>query len=128
QRPSGRVLAGQRVRLGERHGQGQVGGWLREGGERLGRPVAATAGCLRERAEHAAAVLTELGGLAEVQEDEAGLRLQGYGCPLGTLATTHPSACCLAEALVSALIGAPVVEECERGERPRCGFRVSASS
>jgi len=127
-KPYDRVLAELLVLLEERHGQEQVEEWLREVGTRLGRPVAATGGCLRERAEHAAAVLTELGGLAEVQEDEAGLRLQGYGCPLGTLATAHPAACCLAEALVSALIGAPVVEECERGERPRCGFRVPASS
>lgn len=60
--------------------------------------------------------------------DDGGLRLRGYGCPLGALAAAHPAACSLAEALVAELVGAPVVEECERGERPRCGFRVVAPS
>jgi len=126
-KPYDRVLAELLALLEERHGREQVEAWLREVGERLGRPAAAKAGSLRERAEHAAAVLTDLGGLAEVQEDDGALRLQGYGCPLGALAATHPSACSLAEALVTELVGAPVVEECERGERPRCGFRIVGS-
>src|SRR5690606_25812706 len=127
-KPYDRVLAALLALLEEQHGREQVEAWLHEVGERLGRPVAATSGCLRERAEHAAAVLTDLGGLAEVQEDENGLRLQGYGCPLGALAAVYPSTCRLAEALVSELVGAPVVEECEHGERPRCGFRIVASA
>jgi len=126
-KPYDRVLAELLVVLEERHTPEQVEEWLREVGARLGRPAAAASGVLRERAAHAAAVLTEdLGGLAEVEEgDDGALRIQGYRCPLGALATSHPATCRLAEALVSELMGVPVVECCERGERPRCAFRVA---
>jgi hypothetical protein len=33
--------------------------------------------------------------------------------------------CALAEALVAEVVGAPVQECCDRGDRPRCAFRVS---
>lgn len=127
-KPYDRVLAELLVVLEERHSPEEVEAWLREVGARLGRLSAPPAADLRERAEHAAAVLTELGGLAEVEEREGNLCLQGYGCPLGALATSHPVTCRLAEALVSELVGAPVVECCERGERPRCAFRIAAAS
>jgi predicted ArsR family transcriptional regulator len=81
---------------------------------------------LRSRLEAAAAVLTELGGLAEVEEEPGGYRLQGYSCPLAELTVAHPLACRLAESLVAGVVGAPVHECCERGERPRCAFRVAA--
>lgn len=126
-KPYDRVLAELLVVLEERHSPEQVEGWLREVGARLGRPAAGSGG-LRERAEHAAAVLTDLGGLAEVEECDGDLCLRGYGCPLGTLASSHPVTCRLAEALVSELVGAPVAECCERGERPRCAFRIAAAS
>ena len=127
-KPYDRVLAELLAVLEERHTPEQVEEWLREVGARLGRPAAAAPGPLRERAAHAAAVLTDLGGLAEVDEgDDGALRIQGYRCPLGALATSHPVTCRLAEALVSELVGAPVVEACERGERPRCAFRVAGN-
>jgi predicted ArsR family transcriptional regulator len=106
----------------------------REIGVRLARshgPAAGGSPAARSAAEaaaRAAAVLNELGGLTEVQEDEAGLRVQGYSCPLGELTAAHPILCRLAEALVSELAGAPVTECCDRGERPRCAFRVLRGS
>ena len=103
---------------------GQAEELLREAGGRLAEGRAASSGGVGERAAHAAAVLTELGGLAEVEEDEAGVRIRGFSCPLGEVAGRHPEACRLAESLVSRLAGVPVKEECERGERPRCAFRI----
>lgn len=100
---------------------------VREVGSRLGRAGAATDGDLAARAAHAAAVLTQLGGLAEVEEDAEGICLQGYSCPLGRLTAAHPRVCHLAEALVSELVGAPVKECCDRGERPRCAFRLAVA-
>jgi len=91
-------------------------------------PAAGNGGDLRDRVEHAAAVLNRLGGLAEVHEEPDGaLRLQGYSCPLAGVTRDHRSACQLAEALVEALVQAPVQECCERGERPRCAFRIEAA-
>lgn len=126
-KPYDRVLAELLVVLEERHAPEQVEACLREVGARLGRSAAADSGDLRARAAHAATVLTDLGGLADVEEGEDGLRIQGYGCPLSALASAHAAACQLAEALVAELVGAPVVECCERGERPRCAFRIPRS-
>lgn len=36
----------------------------------------------------------------------------------------HPEACSLAESLMSELVGVPVTERCDKGERPRCCFEV----
>lgn len=103
-------------------------GTMRRIGQRLAAGRVSTAPDLRSRVEHAAAVLNELGGLAEVVEEDAGvLRLQGYGCPLGEVTARHPVACDLAEALVSEVVGARAIECCDRGERPRCAFRITAA-
>lgn len=123
-KPYDKVLAELLGVLDERHATDDVERLVREVGSRLGRSLASGDGDVRSRAEHAAQVLTDLGGLAEVEADEEGLRIQGYGCPLGAVTARHAGACHLAEALVSELIGTQVVECCERGERPRCAFRV----
>lgn len=124
-KPYDKVLAELLSVLEERHAPDDLERLVAEVGTRLGSASPAGAGDLRARVAHAAQVLTDLGGLAEVEEDECGLRLQGYGCPLSAVTAQHPGACRLAEALVSELIGTPVVECCERGERPRCAFRVA---
>lgn len=101
---------------------------VRETGKRLAAQVSNGAADLRGRTAYAAGVLTRLGGLAEVHEEPCGtLRLQGYSCPLAGITRSHESACKLAEALVQELVQAPVQECCDRGERPRCAFRVSAA-
>jgi predicted ArsR family transcriptional regulator len=94
-------------------------------GARLATQHAPPAGDVRARAEHAAAVLNGMGGIAEVVEEEGGLRLQGYGCPLGEVTVEHPVTCQLAESLVSELVGVPATECCDRSGRPRCAFRIA---
>lgn len=126
-KPYDRVLAELLAVLESRHTPEEFDRLVREVGSRLGAGSGMRTGDLRARAEHAAAVLNQLGGLAEVQEDGNGLRLQGYSCPLGSLAEEHPETCRLAEAMVSELMQTRVVESCERGERPRCAFRVPNS-
>jgi predicted ArsR family transcriptional regulator len=123
-KPYDRVLAELLTVLEGRYPAAEVEQLVRQVGRRLASGVGAASGDLRARATHAAAVLTELGGLAEVQDDADGLRLQGYSCPLSAVAATHPETCRLAEALVSELMQVPVTECCERSERPKCAFRV----
>jgi predicted ArsR family transcriptional regulator len=122
-KPYSAVLGQLLTVLAERSSRAELDAVLREVGARLAAGAASPTGTRRERFEHAARVLTDLGGLAEVQETEADLLLQGYGCPLGAVTPEHPGACRLAESLVSELVGEPVQECCERGERPRCAFR-----
>jgi hypothetical protein len=41
------------------------------------------------------------------------------------VATDHPEVCRMAEALVAELASVEVHEHCDRGERPRCRFKVA---
>ena len=93
----------------------------------VGRRVASSTGAppdLDGRVAVAAAALRSLGGDVEVQRTERGYLLQGYACPLSAVTAQHPEVCALARALVEEITGEPVVECCDRRERPRCAFRV----
>ena len=93
----------------------------------VGKRVAANtapAGDLKARVGAAAALLRELGGDIEVQRNDAGWRLQGYGCPLSAVTHEHAEVCALARAAVEAATGQPVTECCDRSGRPRCAFQV----
>jgi len=127
-KPYDRVLSEVLVLLAERNSPEEFERLVREAGRRLGRAAGPESGDLAARAQHAAAVLTELGGLAEVETEGDELRLQGYSCPLGRLTAEHPRVCLLAESMVSEMLGVPVHECCDRGDRPRCAFRVLNAS
>ena len=123
----GRVLAELLGVLEERHEEAEVERLLRETGARLGMAAARGGADLRERVEHAAGVLTGLGGLAEVHEEGADLVIRGFSCPLADLTAEHPLTCRVAESLVTEIVGARATECCERGDRPRCAFRIAAA-
>ncbi len=80
---------------------------------------------VKGRVAAAAAALRDLGGDVEAQRDGDGWRLQGYGCPFSAVAADHPEVCALAKALIEEVTGRPVVECCDRSDRPRCAFRVA---
>src|SRR5918994_2530306 len=49
--------------------------------------------------------LGELGGLAEVEEQDGGYVILGCSCPLAAAVTGHPETCLLAETLLAEVIG-----------------------
>jgi predicted ArsR family transcriptional regulator len=110
--------------------QGRAGleAFLRDVGRRAGARAAATGPTLRDRVDAAVALLGELGGLAEVQEDADALVIRGFSCPLAAIVGANPEACALAEELVSGVVGTPVRECCDRVGTPRCSFRVPNAS
>jgi predicted ArsR family transcriptional regulator len=126
-RPYGTVLSALLSELNQEEDPVRVERLLRRAGARLGAQASSEGKDIEERVRHAAEVLTALGGLAEVTEDDDGFRIQRYSCPLADVVAEHPRTCQLAEALVSELVGRSVSECCERGERPRCAFRVAAA-
>jgi hypothetical protein len=71
----------------------------------------------RARLEAAAGVLNDLGGLAELEEQNGTLVIRGYGCPLAAVTLDHPEVCRLAEALVAEVAGVPVHDRCDRSEK-----------
>ncbi len=70
-------------------------------------------------------MLNDLGGLAELGEDDGAFVIRGYSCPLAAVTPAHPEVCKLAETLLTEVVGTSVRECCDRGEPPRCQFAVA---
>lgn len=113
--------------LDERVGPEELGSLLREVGSRIADERDVPADGVRTRVEAAVGVLNELGGLAELEERDGSLIIRSYGCPLSAVVQDHPEACRMSETLLTELVGTPVHERCDRGERPRCCFEVALS-
>lgn len=111
--------------LVERLGPEESEALLRSVGRRLVEGKTVPTDDTRARLEAAAGVLNELGGLAELEEQDGTFVIRGYSCPLAAVAPDHPEVCRLAEALVAEVAGVPVHEHCDRNERPRCCFEVA---
>jgi predicted ArsR family transcriptional regulator len=94
-------------------------------GKRLAEDKTRVSGTRRERVERAAHLLEELGGATSVEADNGVLRIRGYGCPLGAVVRGHPEVCGSVEMLLSEVVGAPVRECCDHGERPQCCFELA---
>ena len=105
----------------------QVEALLRRTGTALATEVAQQkrpSGGLRQRVGKASELLNEhLGALTHV-ESNGGITIRGAGCPLSALTGKHPGVCLAIETFVSAIVGVPVRECCDRDKRPRCCFHI----
>ncbi|HEU0299907.1 MAG TPA: ArsR family transcriptional regulator [Longimicrobium sp.] len=110
--------------LRERLGREATTELLREVGRRAAAGRAGVGADVRMRIDAAYGVLGELGGVADLEEREDAVVIRGFSCPLAALVPDHPEVCQLAEALLSQIVGLPVHEHCERGDRPRCCFEI----
>lgn len=81
---------------------------------------------LRQRVLEVLGVLEEIGGLAEIEEQEGKLCIRGFDCPLGAAVTAHRQVCRVAEAMLADLLGVPVRERCEVEGDVRCRFELVA--
>ena len=100
---------------------------LREVGRRLAATRGPSTGDLRTRVEAAAEILTELGGVVDVEEDGGRLTLRGFSCPLADAVRAYPGTCRAVETLVAEVVGESVREHCDRADRPRCCFELLAA-
>jgi len=95
---------------------------MREVGRRMAAGRAAPAGRpLEARVRMALALLEELGGLAEAEEQDGAIVLRGLRCPFAAAVSAHPQVCCMAESLLADVVGAPVRACCEGGV---CRFEI----
>ncbi len=111
--------------LGERMRPEELEALMRAVGRRWAASQAPLRGDLRARVDAAAGILTALGGVADVEERDGKLFLRGYSCPLAAAVEQEPGTCQAAESLLTELVGAPVHQHCNQGERPRCCFEVT---
>ncbi len=114
--------------LVERSTTEEVEAHMREVGRRLAAGLGGEGADQRVRVVAAVAVLNELGGLAELEEEDGGMVIRGYSCPLAEVVLGHPEVCRLAESLLTELVGASVAEHCDRSEPARCCFEVAQAS
>jgi predicted ArsR family transcriptional regulator len=111
--------------LSERLPTDEVETLLREAGRRIAAQWKVPSGELRVQMEAAVEVFTELGGMAELEQDDGNYAIRGYSCPLAALLPGHPEVCRLTETLLTELVGVPVQEHCEYDGVPRCCFTVA---
>ncbi|HET7601025.1 MAG TPA: ArsR family transcriptional regulator [Gemmatimonadales bacterium] len=101
---------------------------LREAGRRAASRVPVPSGDPAARARAAAAILVELGGLAEAVQSSGRWTIESDGCPLSAMVGKHPALCRAVESMLSELTAQPVRECCDRaGERPRCRFELGSA-
>lgn len=111
--------------LGERLARKDLEAAVREVGRRLAGDVGVPpAGNVPARLEIAAAALNEMGGLAEVVEDEGRYSIRGTDCPLAAVVAGHDEICLLAETFIGSVSGLSVCQRCDRSGTPRCRFDV----
>lgn len=114
--------------LRERLSRAELEGVMQAVGSRIAAAQPSPAGELEERLEKASALLDELGGVTEVKRGEDGaLAIRGFSCPLGAAVQGHPEVCTAVETMLSGVVGVPVRECCERGDRPRCCFEIAGT-
>lgn len=101
---------------------------LRTAGQQLAKRYPAPQNGLRTRLEEVIRVLDDLGAVMELEEEGDKFVICGYSCPLANVVQQHPQACKLIEAMLTAMLGVPVREQCERGELLACRLEVSQSA
>jgi predicted ArsR family transcriptional regulator len=111
--------------LAERVGSEETEALLRAVGSRMAGGRGVPAGGGRARLEAGVALLNDMGGLAELEEQGDAVFIRGYSCPLTAVVPGHPGVCRMTESLLAELTGVPIQEHCERGEKPRCCFEAA---
>jgi predicted ArsR family transcriptional regulator len=114
--------------LGDRMPVRDLEALMRDVGQRLAAGMKPGDGDLAARAQLAANVLNELGGLTTIEPDASGqtVSIRGCGCPLSVAVSERQEVCCAVQTMLAELTGAEVKETCDRsGERPRCCFQLT---
>jgi predicted ArsR family transcriptional regulator len=79
---------------------------------------------IEDRIDAAVELLEGIGAEIDVVPNDAGWRLQGYGCPLSAVTAGNPEVCKLAEELIQNVTGHLTTECCDREGIPSCAFQI----
>lgn len=82
-------------------------------------------GTLEARVLAGSALLNDLGGVTEVDEEGSHFVIRGHGCPLAAATAEYPEACNALESLLSEFIGQRVAKCCDRYNRQGCCFEIA---
>lgn len=84
-------------------------------------------GNVAARTEAGKQLLTELGALVHIESERDEIVIRGHGCLLAEAVHGRPFVCRAMETLLSDYLSVPVKECCDRGDRSRCCFRITAA-
>jgi predicted ArsR family transcriptional regulator len=84
-------------------------------------------GPLRSRVAAGSALLNDLGGLSELEEEDGQFVIRGYACPLSAATASHPETCSAIESLLTEYIGTPVTKCCDPSGAIQCCFTVAST-
>jgi DeoR family suf operon transcriptional repressor len=101
---------------------------MREVGRELMHDRRGARGTLGDRVSGASALLNELGGLTEVEEENGYYLIRSHGCPLAAATASHPEVCSVLENMLSEFVGGRVTKCCDRYDRVGCCFEIAKDS
>jgi predicted ArsR family transcriptional regulator len=101
---------------------------MRKAGKGLAEGRAVPVGDVADRMRGAKTILTDLGGMAEVEQTDHKVTIRGLACPISAITAEHPEACVAVQSFLETLVGAPVTQCCNHTGSPKCCFEVAASS
>jgi predicted ArsR family transcriptional regulator len=110
--------------LARNRGSGEFDATMREVGRELMQGHRLAGGALRDRVAGASALLNELGGLTDVEEENGSYFILSHGCPLAAATANHPEVCNALESMLSVFVGSQVKKCCDRYDRVRCCFEI----
>jgi DeoR family transcriptional regulator, suf operon transcriptional repressor len=112
--------------LDEKMSPREFDGVMRRAGRALLAGRAHPDGTPADRVHAASELLNSFGGMTRVERVNAYFVVRSAGCPFTEATAQHPEACNAVESLLAEFTGLPVEKCCERGERMRCCFEISA--
>ena len=119
------VLIATLAELRERMTPTELMRFLKRIGKRLARGAGSFSGSLSTRASQASQLLNDLGGVTVVEKRPDGYTIVGRACPLARAVEQDHCVCAAVTSLVADVVGAEVVERCDRSGRPKCRFDIT---
>ena len=122
------VLIATLAELRERMTPSELMRFLKRIGRRLARGAGSFSGSLAARTTHASQLLNDLGGVTVVEKKADGFTIIGRACPLARAVEENHCVCAAVTSLVADVVGAEVVERCDRSGRPKCRFDITTGT
>jgi predicted ArsR family transcriptional regulator len=112
--------------VGHKLGSTELRAVMRDVGHRLAAANPEAAGDTRAKAERASQILNALGGVTTVEKEGNRYAIKGCSCPLAVAVNERAEVCLAVQTMLRDVTGLTVREDCDRSERPRCHFVVTA--
>jgi predicted ArsR family transcriptional regulator len=112
--------------VGEKLGSTELRAVMRDVGRRLAAGRSGGSGDPKAQAERASQILNALGGVTTVEKEGNRYSINGCSCPLSVAVNERAEVCLAVQTMLRDVTGLTVKEDCDRSERPRCHFVVTA--